>query len=281
MRGLVRAPGIDPHVDIGSGPCVLLLSGLGAMPFSWEPVAASLSGHRILAPVTRGTLEGDEPRRLRIAGLAEDAVRLLDHAGVSAAHVIGNSLGGMIAQEMALRHPTRVRSLSLLATSTGTVSIPLSPWTMLTLARAMRGGTERRERLLRACLRAASMAKLPPLGGVCLSVASPIGARAQFHAAARWTSTWRLGRIAAPTLVVHGREDRLVPAANARLMARRIPTATLELLRGAGHLILDDAPERVGAALTRFLAAVEAGRVTEAHTLLADRSHRDAVSALA
>jgi pimeloyl-ACP methyl ester carboxylesterase len=259
MRGLVAVPGVRPHVDEGSGSCVLLLSGLASLPSAWEPVRARLAGHRILAPVNRGTTWGDEPRRLRLRDLADDAVGVLDHAGVTTAHVIGNSLGGMIAQELAFRHPQRVRSLTLVATSTGTASIPLSPATMLTLARALRSGPARRERLLQRCLRASAFAHLPPLGGACVEIASPRGAAAQVRAAARWTSMWRLGRIGVPTLVVHGTEDRLVPALNARLMARRIRGATLTLIHRAGHLVLDDAPEQVGAALGHFLASVEAG----------------------
>jgi pimeloyl-ACP methyl ester carboxylesterase len=92
-----------------------------------------------------------------------------------------------------------------------------------------------------------------------MEVASPRGARAQARAAARWTSLGRLSRIEAPTLVIHGAEDRIVPVANARLLARGIRGAALDVVRDAGHLLLDDAPARVGTSMARFLASVDQG----------------------
>jgi pimeloyl-ACP methyl ester carboxylesterase len=171
--------------------------------------------------------------------LAADAVRVLDAADVQSAHVLGLSMGGMIAQELALRFPERVRGLILGGTTPGG---PLAARPTLAELGAVRGlgsllfsrrfrheHPERVRELLRPF-----RAYRPPAHGVV----------AHWWATVYHDTVSRLGDIQAPTLVMHGGEDGMAPLSNARMLAERIPDAELAILSGAGHAFLLEQPER-------------------------------------
>jgi pimeloyl-ACP methyl ester carboxylesterase len=182
--------------------------------------------------------------------MADDAVSVLEAAGIERAHVYGFSLGGMVAQQVALRHPVRVRSLVLGATHAG------GP-------RAVRPDAEVIEFFRRRPSMPAGEAATASVpfnyGPRCLRehpdrvaedirrrLAQPFprrAYRAQMWAAALHNTYRRLERIEAPTLVLHGRHDRMIPAANARILAERIPRAKLRILQDAGHLYSTEQPE--------------------------------------
>lgn len=145
--------------------------------------------------------------------MAGDAARLLEHLGMSRAHVYGLSLGGMVAQELAIQHPNRVHGLVLGSTTPGGWrAVPAGPWTLLSAGNSMRSDL-------------GSPNAIPALSALL-----------QAWAAATHDTASRLHWIAAPTLILQGDQDRLVPTQNARLLAERIPHAELWMLKGQGHL---------------------------------------------
>lgn len=199
----------------GEGPALLLLPGYGASAVTLRAPLAILS--RSFTCVTfdyRGT--GDSTPwygSLSTRSMARDAARVLEYAGVDLAHVYGLSLGGMVAQELAIERPELIDRLVLGATTAGgwqaAIADPLDLCCSLRDARARVPGTT-----------------------------STLSWVAVTHgwAAATHNSADRLDRIVAPTLVIHGERDRMLPLENAKLLARGIPNAELQILRGEGHL---------------------------------------------
>ena len=218
----------------GSGSAVLLLAGWGATVESWGPLASRLSAdHLVVAVDNRGAGRTQHTRRtFTINSMADDAIAVLDDAGIDSAIVIGNSLGGLIAQSMALRYPGRVRSLVLLSTSIGTPSVPSHPLLLRDVMRAVSRRIARRGR----------PADTP--GEITYS-------GAQLLATLGWFGLGALPRIHVSTLLIHGRRDLVIPLINARIAARLLPHARLVTL-DAGHLIIDDALDEVMAALNAF-----------------------------
>ena len=209
----------------GVGSPVLLLPGWCAASSGWGALLPRLeAAHSVITVDDRRALRVPDARRTRrIVAMVDDAVAVLDEAGASAAHVVGNSLGGLVAQALACWHPERVLSLVLLSTSLGTPSIPSSPVLLMDGLRRLvrtrdRGGRPVEERRL------------------------SVRHGAQLLAALGWCGLRSLPQVRARTLVIHGSRDRVVPLTNARLMANLVPGAQLLVIDGAGHLILTDAP---------------------------------------
>jgi 3-oxoadipate enol-lactonase len=251
----------------GSGAPLLLIMGMSGTQRHWgEPFLEALRAdfeviaydHRGVGASTR--LEGP----LTIAEMARDADGLLDALGLDSAHVAGISMGGMVAQELALAHPERLRTLTLGCTYCGGPGSALTSEEVLRrLAEALASGD--RERAIRTgweinvSPRAAADARLWASFrqvGLENRVAVEV-IMAQLRACAGHDTSARLGSIAAPTLVIHGTVDQLLPAQNAAAIAEHIPGARLELLDGVGHLFFWEQPERA-AELLRAHAAVPA-----------------------
>jgi 3-oxoadipate enol-lactonase len=166
--------------------------------------------------------------------MAADALAVLDEVGIESAHVYGISLGGMVAQELALAAPDRVRALILGATTAG--------------------GREAYPRTLWAALGAVSTGhhRLP----VQLSSTAVRGALTQTWAAITHDAGSRLSGLHAPTLVLHGAGDRLLPVTNGRALAALIPGAELRIIEGAGHLYVYNAPARASATVLEWLGTL-------------------------
>lgn len=246
----------------GQAEPLLLIMGLGACAASWEMQIPDFSReHLVIAFDNRGAGRTDKPDRpYTMPQMADDAAGLLDHLEVEAAHVFGMSMGGMIAQELALRHPKRVRALVLGGTMAGGPrAIMAGPqliqqWAstaLLPLEQAVERGLHflyseqfiagNRNRLVK---RALEMAHLqPPLDAL----------RRQLMAVLQFNSHSRLADIKAPTLVVSGTDDRIVPPENSRILAERIPGAELLQYEGAGHGFLVEKAVEVNAAVLAFL----------------------------
>ena len=245
----------------GEGPPLLLVMGLGGTIEMWDPLERALSGHGIQTIAYDASGTGHSPTRLlpqRMPGLARQAAHLLDALGHPSASVLGVSYGGAVAQELALGNPHRVRRLVLASTSCGLGGVPGNPLALSLLATPLRYYSPTFLRLTAGVLYGPTITEKEDLLREQINArrARPPtvwGYASQLIAGAGWTSWPWLGRIAAPTLVLAGDHDPIVPPSNARILARRIPDARLELVPGAGHLLLLDQAERCASLITDFL----------------------------
>ena len=245
----------------GSGEPILLIMGLGYPSDAWHrtrPVLAK--SFRTIALDNRGVGRSSmPPGPYPIALMASDALAVLDAAGVPNAHVYGVSMGGMIAQELTLQHPERVRSLVLGCTAAGGPN-------------AIQAEAEVRKVLM-------ARGSVPPEEAAEVAIpfiydagtsraridedfdvrrpwfARPEAYNAQLQGILAWESYSRLPQIARPTLVIHGETDRLIPPGNGRLIAESIPGAKLVVLPHASHLYPTDQPEASLRAILDFLAS--------------------------
>jgi 3-oxoadipate enol-lactonase len=238
----------------GAGEPLLLIQGLGGHSAHWgEPFLSELErDFDVVVYDQRGAgrsapFDGD----LTTAGLATDALALLDALGLERAHVFGISMGGMIAQELALAAPERVRSLTLGCTSCGgTQSRP----TDQSVIRALTAAVFSRdyERVLRTGFEhvvsdsfAADPANYAAFAEAAALYPAGIPLLMSQQAAVVAHDTYgRLRGLQVPTLVVHGTEDRMLAPVNGDLVASLVPGARLELLDGAGHLFFWEQPQR-------------------------------------
>jgi 3-oxoadipate enol-lactonase len=242
----------------GEGPPLLLVHGLGYARWGWEPVVDGLAERfRLCLFDNRGIGESDIPPGPYTArAMAEDAVGVLDAAGLERAHVLGTSLGGMVAQELAIGWPERVDRLALVCTTTGVHGFPMPEETVRLFASA---ATLPHEEAMRRFVENA----LAPDADAALvdriverRLANPFdleGWRSQAGAGMSFDSLDRLGEIGAATLVLHGTADAVIDVRNSELLAQRIPDARLEVFDGGGHLFMWEQPERFVEVVTEFL----------------------------
>jgi 3-oxoadipate enol-lactonase len=247
----------------GLGPPVLLIMGLSFTHQMWYRVLPTLTSRcRVILFDNRGVGLSGVPRGpYTMHQMAKDAIAVMDAAGIASAHVIGASMGGMIAQELALRYPARVRSLLLACTSHGGL---LARWPRFERPVKLRWkDDERRERQL--ALAHLLYSPTTPAEKIqedidvqCNCVWSYRGFLNQFSGILLWSSYRRLPAIQVPTLVVHGDRDRLVPPENGRVVAARIPGAEFHLIRDAGHILTTDQPEACLRLMVEFLRQIRA-----------------------
>lgn len=255
-RGLVRV-GRGPtatrlHVQReGSGEPLLWITGFAISSEIFSPVIDTYAAEfDCVRYDNRGAGRSPAPWRITsIPELAGDAVRLMDALGIDSAHVYGLSMGGMVAQEVAIRFPDRVRGLVLGCTTHGGPRAVLPSPRIAAALTARSAPTEVRAQLVGQALFSEEFRRREPalvrshLGLLNAHRTSARGAVSHLAASTYHDTRARLGRIAAPTLVLHGDVDVLTPPANARLLADAIPDATLALVRGAGHAYLLEQPQ--------------------------------------
>lgn len=246
----------------GEGQPVMFVHGLGYDRLGWGPLPDLLAADfRVLLVDNRGVGESDAPPGpYTVAEMAADAVAVLDDAGVERAHVFGVSLGGFIAQEVALSYPDRVDKLVLCSTSPGGPSQHPMPAEGLDAFR--RFPAMEREAGLRLMvensLGARAVRECPELVDEVyayrLERAPPIESwEAQFHAARIFDSYDRLGEIAARTLVLHGGGDTVIDCRNGELLADRIPGARVHHVPDRGHLLFWEEAELVAGLVRDFV----------------------------
>lgn len=248
------------------GEPLLLIMGLGGSGVAWFRMLPHLErDHRVLVMDNRGTGGTSDPpltRPLSLGDMVRDAVAVLDDAGVEAAHVHGVSMGGMISQQLALRHRERVRSLALGCTTAGhRIGREQPPWRLLAGGALGPIDPRRSWRLVEPAL----YARRTILEhhhrireDLRVRARERIGVRtvpAQLVAAAGHRAHGRLHRLEGlPVTVIHGDEDRLIPLTAGEDVARRIPGAEFVVLRDCGHAISTDAEEQYAEALLAHLA---------------------------
>jgi 3-oxoadipate enol-lactonase len=250
---------VDPDAP---GEPVLMIMGLAASSRMWFRLVPWISQrHRAVLIDNRGTGSSPPVRsKLTMASLARDALEALDEAGVESAHVIGASMGGMIAQHIALDHRDRVRSLVLACTTPGG-GRGVPPWRMLA-ASALRPlvGSRRAFPIVAPLLYAAKTREQRPerlREDLECRIADDTSIRtvsAQMSAIAGHDTRDRLAELAGlPTLVLHGLDDALIPPDRGRDLAELIPGAQLELIAECGHILGTDAEEQTAAAILAHL----------------------------
>ena len=209
----------------------------------------------------RGSGRSDLPGTpFRVADMAADVVAVLDDAHIRRAHVMGMSLGGAVAQELAVRYPGRVDGLVLVSTSPGwpfAYPVPAPSTVLLAASRALPPGKAARLHTENAVPQG-SAAREPELVRrlVTLQRSRPTGPRAwiaQAAAGASYAGRMRQTRIRARTLVLHGTADTVVDPRNGRLLASRIPGAQLVTFPGLGHLLCWQDPAGFAAVVSAFL----------------------------
>ncbi len=258
-----KVNGIRLYYEVhGQGEPLLMIQGLGHHADFWFLQVPEFSKHfQLVIFDNRDTGRSDKPDEpYSIAGMAADVIGLLQELGLDRAHILGASMGGYVAQEIAMEHPERVKRLVLLCTHYGGPEYlqltgelwqeildvaGLSPEEIYrkgikysTTPAFFAGQTEMVEKLVR----------------MRLEHSQPAHAfQRQFSAASQFCSKDRLSRIEAPTLVLAGREDRVVPPELVERLAGAIPNAKLQVIDGAAHLLFVEQSEKVNRLIVDFL----------------------------
>ena len=267
-----RSGGTTIYYEVSGdgGPPLVLIRGFASSLHTWNGVDAELArDHAMVVLDNRGAGRSDVPKgKYTTATMADDVARVLDATGLDSAHVLGTSLGGMIAQELALRHPDRVRSLVLAATTAGRAGgMALRKRGVLTLAVA-----SLLPAMLRRCM--ISLATLShrarsdrakngrPHSSPPPDSRAPLnGMIGQAWAIFGHRTFDRVVEISAPTLVIHGTCDNLIHWQHARILADLIPAARLELWSGAGHDLATEAPQRLALTVRQHVHDMEPSRI--------------------
>ncbi len=251
-RGRAESGGVKLAWEAtGEGDVILVIHGLGYERHGWGPAIEVLAARfRIIAFDNRGVGETDAPEGpYSAAQMADDAAAVLDDAGVARVHVVGTSLGGMIAQELALNHPARVETLMLSATTPGGEEAFPMPQRGIDrfAAFAANPSPATLRGLVENSLADSTVTTRPELVEEILRyrLANPVELEpwlAQAAAGSAFSSLSRLPGLERPTLVTHGTSDNVVDYRNSELLARAIPNAELMLMADTGHLAFWERP---------------------------------------
>jgi 3-oxoadipate enol-lactonase len=267
VSDIVTTDGVRIAYDVWGqreGTPVLLIQGLGMNARGWALQRGAFGRrHRCIAIDNRGTGYSDTPPGpYDLVRMATDAVEVLDAAGVERAHVLGASMGGVIAQILGVTHPERVQSLVLSCTAcrhhTWRREL-LAEWAELVTAHGMQAMTDDGMRWLIG-------PRLQRRFGVFVNVLArvlvqtkPAAFAAQVEAILAMPDEMRneLNTITAPTLVITGSQDTLTPLGDAEELAELISGSCLYVLRGAAHGLMAEAPNAFNDAVLRFIDAVD------------------------
>ena len=250
----------------GEGSDLVLINGWGASGLGWEyAFLMELSrSHRLIVLDNRGTGRSDKPdKKCTIGTMAEDCVAVLDILGLEKANILGVSMGGLIAQELAISNPSSVSSLILCCTSCGLKGLDNRPYRAFT--RLFLRPEERLRLRMEMLFSKGFVAEEWPRLRVHWEQASryptPLHSyRRQWEALMSYDCCDRLSNIKAPTLVMGGDADQINPVKHLRELADRIPGAELEIYHGLGHGFIVEAREEVVKRIRVFLKRIEDDR---------------------
>ena len=253
----------------GAGTPLLVLTGIGASLELSAPLERALNSHGVQtvaldAPGTGESSRYHRPRRM--PGLARTVDRTLEALGYGRVDLLGVSFGGVLAQQLAHQTPQRLRRLVLAATAAGVPllgGVPGSPRALLALATPRRYNSPDYYRRIAGTLYGGQARRDPDAllhGSIARFSEAPSlrGYLAQLYAISFWTGLPWLWRLRQPTLVLAGDDDPIVPVINGHILARIIPKAQLEIIRGGGHLFLLERPAELADLIAPFLTAAEA-----------------------
>ncbi|MGO9267030.1 MAG: alpha/beta fold hydrolase [Candidatus Binataceae bacterium] len=250
----IRVNDVELHYDVqGSGDPLLVVMGLGSSSAAWNPelIAGLAQSFRVITYDNRGTGRSDKPDiPYSLEMFAADAIALLDALKLDRVHLFGVSMGGMIAQELALRYAPRLQTLTLGCTTFGGRNAVPPPPESLKLLTAPREGASEEAIIRRGWplaytpafirdYRARLEDSIPRL----LAHPTPVFAYKRHLDATYGLKTYdRIPAITTPTLVITGAEDVLIPAKNAEILAQRIPRARLHIIPALGHAFFNEDP---------------------------------------
>lgn len=243
----------------GSGPPLFLVPGIGCGADLWEPFMEYFPHRRLISFDAPGTGRSSTPLYpVTITQLAALAAAVLDERGVAQTDVVGFSYGGAVSQQLARDYPERVARLVLAATNCGIGAVLGSPDTLAVMTTPLRFYSstyfERVAADLYGGVTSRDPDKLQSAGGQRRRTPpNSYGYAMQLLGGMGWSSFGFLQEIPHETLVILGDDDPLVPVANGRMLAERIPRAQLEIVERAGHLLLWDEPERVAPRIHQFV----------------------------
>jgi pimeloyl-ACP methyl ester carboxylesterase len=252
----------------GSGPPLLLVMGLGGQASSWgEPVLEGLQRKfTTIRFSNRGTGATDKPGTgFTVPQMSEDASGLMRAIGVERAHVFGISMGGMIAQELALKHPEQVQGLVLGCTNCGPAhSVAVAAQTIAKFGQIMQLPIEQRiQQYWKITVtpefieeRADFLQRIVEVGMKTPTPVETFGM--QFSAVQSFDTYERLPQLKSPTLILHGDRDILVPVENAAILQERIPGSRVRVIEGTGHCFFWERPDEVVEEVVGFLSGVAA-----------------------
>jgi poly(3-hydroxyoctanoate) depolymerase len=243
----------------GDGPPLLMIHGIGAPLEFWSRLEANLEDFRTITVDPPGSGRSSNPRlhfgMRQFAGILDD---LIAHLELDSVNVLGLSLGGMMAQELAHRSPDKVAKLVLASTTCGLGSVPASPKVLAAIMSPLRFYSRRHYEQIAPMMYGDQVAEDRSLLTEHMEVRkrirpSVVGHFIQLKAAFTWTSRPWLRSLEMPVLVIAGGDDQVVPVANGRMLASTVRDGRLEVIAGGSHLCLLQEPRRASQLIADFV----------------------------
>jgi len=240
----------EKHDAKSAYPPLVLVHGAGGSHLDWAPDLRRLHGARVIALDLPGHGKSIAPVRETIDAYARDVIALLDALALPPVVIVGHSMGGAVAQQVALDAPQRVAGLVLLGTGSKLPVDPALPRRIIEEPDAVV------DWLVEWSWHPSTPPEVKALGRELASAAPRVVVSADYRACQMFDTRDRLEQIAAPTLVIGAADDRMVPLKFSQTLAERIPNARLVVIENAGHMFPLERPRQVAGAIESWLAEI-------------------------